>query len=138
MQREKSKITFGDIFFYVCVALVTCVFFVLLGLFYKAIEHSIGLNILVWLITIILAHSFVYILRWLFNLIRKKKIRHSYIDFKSLASGAASVAIICLFGAKSLDDYLYLSIMAGISGIVATIEGVLYFRKKKAKQNDSR
>ena len=113
--------------------MTTCAFFVLLGFFYKAIEHSIGLNILVWLITIILAHSFVYILRWLFNLIRKKKIRCSYIDFKSLAIGAASLAIVCLFGAKSLDDYLYLVIMTGISGIVATIEIILRLKEKKTK-----
>lgn len=134
MQREKSKELICKVIFYISVVAVTCVFFILLGAFYKAIDHSIGLNIVVWVATIVLAHSFVYLIRWLFNLIRKRKINHAYIDGISFACGSGIVAIICVFSTKNIDDYLYTTIMGSISGIVATIQIILAIRKRDSSQ----
>ena len=102
----------------------------MLGAFYKAIDHSIGLNIVTWIATIVLAHSFVYLIRWLFNLIRKRNISHPYIDGISFSCGSGIIAIICIFSTKNIDDYLYTTIMGSISGIVATIQIILAIRKR--------
>ncbi|MBQ8320361.1 MAG: hypothetical protein IJX81_05720 [Clostridia bacterium] len=130
MQREKIKATICKILFYFTVTILTCVLFVLLGSFYIAVEHSIGLNIIVWSATIFLAHSLVYLIRFLFNLIRKHKIKHPFIDWISLSVGAGVVAIICLALSTSVEDYLYVSVMGGFSGVLAIIQAFLSLRKK--------
>lgn len=131
MQREKIKAIICKILFYFTVAILTCVLFVLLGCFYKAIEHSIGLNIIVWSATIFLAHSLVYLVRFLFNLIRKHKIKHPFIDWISFAVGTSIVTAICLLNSTSFDDYLYVSIMGSFSGVLAIIQTIVSLRKKQ-------
>ena len=130
MQWEKSKELICKVIFYISVAGSTCGFFILLGAFYKAIDHSIGLNIVVWVSTIVLSHSFVYLIRWLFNLFRKRKIIHAYIDGISFACGSGIVAIICAFSTKNIDDYLYTTVMGSISAIASTIQIILAIRKR--------
>lgn len=111
-------------------AILTFVCFVLLGIFYTANEHSIGTNIFVWIITVVVAYFIYYGLHWLIKIIFKKIPSPKLYNMWAIVSGLTIITLFCLFRSESTDDYLYVEIMGLISGVVGTLEIIHSIKQK--------
>ncbi len=133
MRQEKSKLICKEIISIVSTILFSIVFFVVLGTFYKAIEHPLAINIIVWIITILAAYYFYYGIYWLVKLCARKISSPNLFDGWSIFAGILSVLVVCLFNAVEPDDYLYVEIMGWISGAVGTLQLLFTFFKHRKK-----
>lgn len=121
-------------------SILTIVYFVVLGTFYKAVEHKLLTNVLVWLITIFVAYYSYYLVYWIFKIFIKKLSKPFVFDGWSVFAGLFVVTIFCLIDSLSLNDYLYIEVMAGISGIVATLQIIYsaFLKLKKRNENNQK
>ena len=129
IQQEKTNIV-TIIVSCISTALITFICFIALGSFYSAINHRVGLNIFVWIITISISYFIYYGLHWLAKLINKKICAPKLLNVWAVLSGLVIVTIVCLFRSENIDDYLYVEIMGLISGIIAFFQ-IIYSLKKK-------
>lgn len=100
-----------EIFFSVLTAFLTVVLFLLTGSFYVANDHSVMLNIIVWILLVMASYTIIY----LFSLIKHK---YSYYDGYAIMSGFLVVLIICLFKTKEGTSYLYVDSFVLFSSII--------------------
>ena len=121
-------------------SVLTIVYFVILGTFYKTVEHKLLVNVLVWLITIFIAYYSYYSVYWIFKFFIKKLSKPIAFDGWSVFAGLFVVTIVCLIDSFSLNDYLYIEVMAGISGIVSTLQIIysLFLTLKKRNENNQK
>lgn len=119
----------------VSTSILTIVYFVVLGTFYKAIEHKVLINILVWLATIFGAYYTYYSIYWIFKIFIKILTKPLCFDGWSILAGLIVITIICLLDSNSLNEFLYVEIMSGISGIVATLQIIYSVFLKQKKHN---
>ena len=130
MQQEKNN-KFEIINAILFTILCTILFFLVLGTFYVATEHSIGVNILVWLTTVFTAYYFYYLISLLLNKIRKTNIKPKKYNGWAIFAGLLSITIICLLNSFNIDDYLFVEIMGLISGLYGTFEIIFTINKHK-------
>ncbi len=136
MQQERNNNIKTIIVSSVVVSFFSFIFFVLLGTFYKATDHTVGLNVVVWSLTIFTAYYFYYGIHWIFTLLFKKVSKPQLINSWAIVCGFITIAVVCLFNSSSVDDYLYVEIMSGISGVVSIgqiLYSVLSIKKKNNK-----
>lgn len=130
MQQEKNSVL-AIVVSSIITIILTFICYVVLGTFYTANNHSIGMNIFVWIITSIVAYFIYYGLHWLIKVIFKKISSPKLYNIWAIISGLAFITLICLFRAENTDDYLYVEIMGLISGVVGTLEIIHSIRLKK-------
>jgi amino acid transporter len=133
MQQEKNKIsTVSFILSIISTTILTPILFVLLGSFYVALEHPIGLNIFVWILIDILSYLIFYVIFLIIKKSKKEKAPKFYNGW-ALLSGLLVITIICFFTSYNIDDYLYVEVMAAVSGLYAMFQiiyEVIIKRKK--------
>lgn len=120
--------------FFLCVSngILSAIFTVILGVFYKANDQVIIVNVLIWTAVVLL--SYLAIIFW--PVWKKKRTR--YIDLLAFASGYAGVIICCLCGAKSIDQYNYLTTISFMVELLAIAEMVMSAnRNLQSKINDN-
>ena len=129
MQQEKNNVL-SIIVSSVSTAILTFICFVLLGTFYTATEHSIGTNIFVWIITVVVAYFIYYGFHWLVKIIFKKISSPKLYNMWAIISVLIFITLVCLFRSENVDDYLYVEIMGLISGVAGTLEIIHSFKRK--------
>lgn len=129
MQQGKNNILSIIISSFIT-AILTFICFVLLGSFYTASEHSIGTNIFVWIITVVVAYFIYYGFHWLMKIIFRKISPPKLYNMWAIISGLAFITLLCLFRSEGTDDYLYVEIMGLISGIVGMLEIIHDIKQK--------
>ena len=119
-----------------CVAtsILSFVCFVILGTFYKAINHSVGLNVIVWILTVILGYMIYYGFHWLIKLFFKSAFTPKLYNIRAILSGLVTLTLVCLFTSQNSDEYLFLEVMGTISSVAAIFELVYSIRFKKKKE----
>ncbi|MDD4154737.1 MAG: hypothetical protein PHT30_04960 [Bacilli bacterium] len=110
--------------------------FVILGTFYVAIENTILVNILVWLLTIIISFAAFFIPYYLITRFVKKlrKRQGPFINGWAIAAGYLTILIVCLANSYQLNDYLFVEISGSMSGIVGLIQLIVDLSKVNSKQ----
>ena len=133
MQQEKNnKNKLSFILSLISTALITPILFVILGSFYVALEHPIGLNIFLWVLLDILAYSIFYIVYLIIRKSRKQNAPKFYNGW-ALLSGLLSITIICFITSYNIDDYLFVEVMGAISGLYALFQIIyeIFIKRKK-------
>lgn len=133
MQLEKNKVLYYVILFIV-MAIFTPVGFVILGSFYKAIEHRTITNIIVWIIVMCICYYIYYGLHWLFKIIfkRKKINKPKIFDVWAIVFGSTIVTIICWLIDE--DGYLFVDIVWGVATLIGLGQFVVPLFIKKIKK----
>ena len=133
MQLEKNKILYYVILF-VAMSIFTSIGFVILGSFYKAIEHKTITNIIVWIIVMCICYYIYYGLHWLFKIIfkRKKINKPKIFDVWAIVFGSTIVTIICWLIDE--DGYLFVDIVWGVATLIGLGQFVVPLFIKKIKK----
>ena len=116
------------------VAILTVLLFIILGNFYKANDHSIGVNVLVWLAVVVVAHTLTYVGNYA---LKKGRSCRPYFDLLSITIALITVTLICLFKSQELEDYLFVSVMGGASGIAGTFQLLSAAKRPPQKNKDN-
>jgi hypothetical protein len=130
MQQEKNKF-FKFILPIIYTCILTFVCFLILGTFYRAVEQSVGLNILAWASTVIAAYYLYFLTALLLSRIFKKFDKPKIYNGWAILSGLFLITVICLFNSSEIDDYLFVEIMGLISGIFGTFQIIFELVLKK-------
>lgn len=133
MQLEKNKILYYVILF-VAMSIFTPIGFVILGSFYKAIEHRTITNVIVWITVMCICYYIYYGLYWLFKIIFKnKKINKPKIfDVWAIVFGSTVITIICWLIDE--DGYLFVDIVWGVATLIGLGQFVVPLFIKKIKK----
>lgn len=133
MQLEKNKILYYVILF-VAMSIFTSIGFVILGSFYKAIEHKTITNIIVWIIVMCICYYIYYGLHWLFKIIfkRKKINKPKIFDVWAIVFGSTVITIICWLIDE--DGYLFVDIVWGVATLIGLGQFVVPLFIKKIKK----
>lgn len=133
MQQEKNKINKVPFILSILTTIIlTPILFVILGSFYVALEHPIGLNVLIWVIIDILAYTIFYVV---FLIIKKakKETAPKFYNGWALLSGLLTITIICFITSYNVDDYLFVEVMGLLSGLYALFQIIYEIIIKKKK-----
>lgn len=143
MQQANVKTRRSLIFYLVSslfTGIVSFVFFVLLGTFYIAKDHSILVNIIVWFFTGLVAYLVFYFVYLLFLLLFKKsKDRRPFLNGYAVSAAYVSVLIACLALSKNVDDYSYVTVFSLLGSVPALIQIIWAFnaeQKPKRKRTE--
>lgn len=103
-------------------SVISFLYFIVLGSFYNANEHTLGVNILVWFITFFVAYITFYFLFFVYSLIFKKKMKYKFINFLPIVCSSLFIFVICAFRIQSFDDNRYCEALLSFTSIVTPIE----------------
>jgi hypothetical protein len=154
MQQEKIRnLCFGtlttkkSLFIYylissVATGLFTVFSFIVLGIFYKANNNTILVNLLVWLSTILITYLVLFICYFLIaKLIRPCHQKTGpLVNGYAIGAGYLTILIVCLANSYNINDYSFVEVTISMSGVFAIIQVIFDISnsKKKKKLNENK
>lgn len=120
--NKKSKGLLGYyILSSVITALLSLLAFIILGMFYKANNNTILVNVLVWVITILIAYCFFYFPYYGLCKLFKKNYG-PLLNGYAVVSGILSILFYCLGNSYFIDDYSYTVVLGFFAGIITLVQ----------------